>query len=61
MNTPTGETQYVISIEEVCWGALLMTLAQDFQDQQMQLLKQKRERRQHRPVTRPSPAAGQPQ
>ena len=39
---------------------VLLTLAQDFQDQQMLLLKQKREKRQPRQATTPTPTAGQP-
>ena len=40
---------------------VLLTLAQDFQEQQMRLLKQKRERRRGQPAPAPPPPAGQPQ
>jgi len=39
---------------------VLLTLAQDFQDQQMQLLKQKREKRHPKQAPAPPPAADQP-
>jgi hypothetical protein len=39
---------------------VLMTLAQDFQDQQMQLLKQKRDKYHQRHAPAPPPAAGPP-
>jgi len=39
---------------------VLMTLAQDFQDQQMQLLKQKREKRHPKQTPAPPPAGRQP-
>ena len=38
---------------------VLMTLAQDFQDQQLQLLKQKREKRHPKQATAPPPAGKQ--
>jgi hypothetical protein len=40
---------------------VLLTLAQEFQEQQMRLLKQKRERRRGQQAPAPPPPAGQPQ
>jgi hypothetical protein len=40
---------------------ILLTLAQEFQDQQLQLLRQKREKRHPKHATAPPPTTGQPQ
>ena len=49
MSIPAVESQYVISLEEIFWGGTLVGVTMALhglgQDQQMQLLKQKREKR----------------
>jgi hypothetical protein len=65
MSIPAIESQYVISLEEIFWGGTLVGVTMALhglgQDQQMQLLKQKREKRHPKQAPAPSPAGKQSQ